>query len=84
MKAEIDKDGTLTITPGTECEAFALRKWWEHYGRGAKGARTTLVVGHEPESQLSGMWTPTHYSPPVTTLLTGTSTGSLTTNGSGL
>lgn len=31
MKAEINKDGVLQITPETELEQFALEKWSEDY-----------------------------------------------------
>jgi hypothetical protein len=34
MKAEIDATGTLTITPETPTEAYALRRWKEEGDNG--------------------------------------------------
>lgn len=48
MKAELGKDGTLTITAQTELEGYALGQWQSHYGRGRKEERTMLVVDSTP------------------------------------
>ena len=34
MKAEFDATGTLTITPETPIEAYALRRWSQEGGKG--------------------------------------------------
>jgi len=34
MKATIDVDGTLTVLPENECEAYALKRWQENYRTG--------------------------------------------------
>ena len=34
MKATIDVDGTLTVLPENECEAYALKRWQENYRMG--------------------------------------------------
>jgi hypothetical protein len=48
MKAELEKDGTLTITAQTELEGYALGEWQKHYGKGKKDERTMLVVDSTP------------------------------------
>ena len=43
MKAELQADGTLTVSPHTETEAYALRCWQESQSK-RKGAKGALVV----------------------------------------
>ena len=31
MKAEIDENGKLSVTPETSLESFALARWWDDY-----------------------------------------------------
>jgi len=47
MKAELSADGTLTITPQTATEAFALRCWQDAQTR--RKERPALVVKTELE-----------------------------------
>lgn len=48
MRAELSKDGTLTITPTTDTEAFALACWYAGQpGIARRKDKTKLVVATE-------------------------------------
>lgn len=39
MKAEIDENGKLKITPENGIESFALKMWWDDYMKAEQDAR---------------------------------------------
>ena len=44
MRVTLSENGELRIVPDSPVEAWALRSWLEHYGKGKKGSRTSLTV----------------------------------------
>lgn len=46
MKAEIDENGKLKISPETGLESFALKMWWEDYTIRAQDEKEGLSVYH--------------------------------------
>jgi len=79
MRAEMKQDGTLWITPETECEAYALEQW-----RAVRPTRRRMWVGEyappagwEPLTAGTGVTIRDHvpWSPAVNVPLGSTITG---------
>ena len=46
MKAEIDENGKLKISPETGLESFALKMWWEDYIKCTQDAKDGTNAFH--------------------------------------
>jgi hypothetical protein len=44
MTASVSQDGVLSITPETEIECYALKKWVENYTQGTSESILAIVV----------------------------------------
>lgn len=48
MKADIKSDGTLTITPDSQLEEYALKKWCENYLKGEDSSKLKICNLEDP------------------------------------